>query len=84
MTSEKEKRKRFAVIGLGILGNSIARTLAREGAEVIAMDRNMKFVDAIKDEVTLAVQCDATDRDTLEQLGIAEVDAAMVCIGEDF
>jgi len=81
---QKKTTRRFAVIGLGILGNSIARTLANEGAEVIVMDRSPKLIDAIKDEVSVAVQCDATDRDTLIQLGIPDIDAAMVCIGEDF
>jgi trk system potassium uptake protein TrkA len=84
MPQEKKKKKRFAIIGLGILGNSIARTLASEGAEVLVLDKNMKLIEAIKDEVSVAVQCDSTDRETLEQLGIADVDAAMVCIGEDF
>ncbi len=84
MAKTNIQKKRFAIIGLGILGVSIARTLSKEGAEVIVLDKSMKLIDSIKDEVSLAVQGDSTDRETLAQLGISEVDAAMVCIGEDF
>ena len=83
-TADSRKKKRFAVIGLGILGNSIARTLAREGAEVIVLDKSPKLIEAIKEDVSVAALCDSTDREALVQLGISDVDAAMVCIGEDF
>jgi trk system potassium uptake protein TrkA len=83
-TQSRSAPRRFAVIGLGILGNSIALTLAGEGAEVIVLDKSQKLIDSIKDQVSVAVQCDTTDRETLVQLGIPSVDAAMVCIGEDF
>lgn len=78
------KRKRFLVVGLGILGESVARTLSKDGAEVIAIDSSPKLVDQIKDAVEVAAQCDVTDRTALEQLGIKEVDGAVVCIGENF
>lgn len=72
------------VIGMGVLGNSVARTLAEEGGEVIALDKSPVIVDQIKDQVALAVEGDATDPKVLEQLGAADVDAAVVCIGEEF
>lgn len=76
--------KRFLVVGLGVLGNSVAHALADSGAEVIALDVNPLWVERLKDVVTLAVQADATDRRALEQLGVTEVDAAIMCIGEGF
>lgn len=78
------KKKRFLVIGLGVLGNSLARTLAEEGSEVIAIDRSPQAVEQVKDLVDVAVVGDITDRKTLEQLGARDVDAAVMCVGESF
>jgi trk system potassium uptake protein TrkA len=75
---------RFAVIGLGRFGQRLARALTADGAEVIAVDREAKLVEAIRDEVALAVRLDSTDADALRAQGVAEVDVAIVSIGEAF
>lgn len=77
-------KKRFLVVGLGVLGNSVATTLAKEGAEVIVVDQSPELIEEIRERVDVAVVGDATDRKMLEQLGAAHVDAALVCIGENF
>ncbi len=77
--------KRFAVIGLGLLGRTVARELAKHADfEVIAVDVDHDLVQAIADEVTLAVRLDSTNRDALMKQGIDTVDAALVAIGENF
>lgn len=76
--------KKFAIIGLGTFGSSLAKSLTEKGAEVIAIDRDMERVEAIQDYVTIAVRLDSTDENALASQGIADVDAAVVCIGEDF
>jgi trk system potassium uptake protein TrkA len=76
--------KRFAVIGLGLLGRTVARDLAGRGVEVIAIDRDQELVQAIADEVTLAVRLDSTNREALLRQGVDKVDAALVAIGENF
>lgn len=75
---------KFAVIGLGQFGMSIARTLADRGAEVIAIDNDLNKVEQIKDDVAYAVALDATDIKALSAQDIQEVDAAIIAIGEDF
>ncbi|WP_242926780.1 potassium channel family protein [Pontibacter vulgaris] len=75
---------KFAVIGLGVFGNSIARTLAERGAEVLAMDVDEDHVEDIKDDVAYAVALDATDLRALEAQNLQELDAVVVAIGEDF
>jgi len=77
-------KKRYAVIGLGLLGRTVARELAARGAEVIAVDVNLKLVQSLADEVTVAVRMDSTDREALEAQGVGSVDAAIVAIGENF
>ncbi|MDI3281248.1 MAG: TrkA family potassium uptake protein [Bacillota bacterium] len=75
--------KQFAVIGLGRFGSSVARTLARAGAEVLAIDSEEERVQEMAAVVTHAVQADATDEEALKALGVRNVDVAVVSIGQD-
>ncbi len=76
--------KRYAVIGLGLLGRTVARELAKRGLEVIAVDVNQELVQAISDDVAMAVRLDSTNAEALKRQGIDKVDAALVAIGENF
>jgi trk system potassium uptake protein len=76
--------KKFAILGLGSFGESIAKALTEKGAEVIAIDREMQRVEDIQDYVSIAVKLDSTDENALKSQGIQDVDVAIVCIGEDF
>jgi trk system potassium uptake protein TrkA len=73
-----------AVIGLGDFGRAAAIGLARAGAEVIAIDRNMDRLNLVKDEVALAIRMDATHRDALEAQEIAKADVLVAAIGQNF
>ncbi|MBK6265875.1 TrkA family potassium uptake protein [Marivirga sp. S37H4] len=75
---------RFAVIGLGQFGESIARTLADRGAEVLAIDIDLDKVESMKDEVAYAVALDSTDVKALKAQNIQDMDAVVVAIGENF
>jgi trk system potassium uptake protein len=76
--------RKFAVIGLGNFGFSLAASLARLGAEVIAVDTDQKKIDEISDRVTLAVAFDCTDEHLLRANSIDRVDTVVVAIGSDF
>jgi trk system potassium uptake protein TrkA len=76
--------KRFLVIGLGRFGRAVAEGLADAGGEVIAVDTDLALVEAVRDRVTVAAQIDAVEADALRELGAADVDAAVVAIGEEF
>jgi trk system potassium uptake protein TrkA len=75
---------KFAVIGLGQFGTSIARKLAKRGAEVLAIDNDSEHVENIKEYVAYAVTLDATDVKALQSQNIEDMDAVVVAIGEDF
>ena len=75
--------KTFAVIGLGRFGTELALSLAKAGAEVLAIDRNRKLVDEVADEVTRAVTCNIQEKDVLAELGVGDCDCAVLCIGSD-
>jgi trk system potassium uptake protein len=74
----------FVILGLGAFGTSIARELAQSGHQVMVVDNDESHLDAVKELVTLAVQGDATDRAVLLELGVADADAAIVAVGENF
>ena len=75
---------KFAVIGVGRYGSTIARRLAEKGAQVFAFDPNEEKIESIKDEVSFAVTMDATDMRALKAQNLDEMDAAVVAIGENF
>lgn len=75
---------KFAVIGLGKFGSSIARTLASRGAEVLAIDLDHNKVEQVKDSVAYAVALDSTDVKSLHAQSIEDMDAAVVAIGDNF
>ncbi len=77
-------KKKFAVIGLGDFGWSIAITLAERGADVVAVDKDMEIIEEIKDKVAYAARLDSTDEKALKSLGLENIDAVVVSIGTNF
>lgn len=77
------KRQLFGVIGLGRFGSAIATTLAELGHDVIGVDSNEEHVRQMADAIAQAVQLDATDARALRAAGIADVNVAVVSIGEN-
>ncbi len=75
--------KQFVVVGLGRFGASVATTLAENGHEVLAIDRDPEKVQAISADVTHAVEADATDEEALKTLGVRNFDVAVVSIGDN-
>jgi len=75
---------RIAVVGLGRFGTTLARELTARGAQVIAIDRNLQLVNAIKDDVDVAVRLDSTDEAALMAQEFEKMDTCVVAIGENF
>jgi len=78
------KTEKFAVIGIGQFGMAIARALSHRGAEVLAIDANPEVIEAVSEDVALAVACEATDRKALTAQNITDFDAVVVSIGHNF
>lgn len=78
------KAQKFAVIGLGSFGYSLATKLEDLGAEVLAVDQNDRIIQEISNSVSAAVAFDCTDENLLEAHGLANMDLVVVAIGEDF
>ena len=72
----------IGVLGLGLFGTSVARTLAQANVDVIVMDMNMDHVEEVVDEVTVAVQGDFTKLDQLAQAGFGDCDQVVIASAE--
>lgn len=75
--------KQFVVIGLGRFGTSVAQTLYSLGNDVLAIDSDEDRVQSISENVTHAIQADATDENSLRSIGVRNFDVAVVTIGSD-
>ncbi|MFH5884159.1 NAD-binding protein [Halalkalibaculum sp. DA3122] len=71
-------QKKYAVIGLGEFGYTLATLLSQRGLYVIAVDQNMDKGEKIKNEVAESVSFDATETDLLRKFGVADVDVAII------
>lgn len=71
------------VIGLGRFGSGVARALAALGHDVLALDSSAEPVQAHSAILTHVVQADATDIETLKQLGVGDFKHAVVSIGQN-
>lgn len=75
-------KKSFVVIGLGRFGSNIARALSEKGFEVIVIDSDEAEIQEFTDLVTHSFVLDATDDKALKDVGVADVDVAIVSLGQ--
>ena len=71
------------VVGLGRFGSAVARSLMSLGHDVMGIDRDAEPVQAWADQLTHAVQADATNVLAMRQLGLADFSHAIVGIGDN-
>jgi len=75
---------KYAIIGLGTFGNSLAQRLVAHQKYVMAVDKDIDQIEIIKNVVTEAVSFDATNIKLLHKMGITEADVVIISIGDDF
>jgi trk system potassium uptake protein len=71
-------KKQILVIGLGRLGQNIARTLVTIGHEVLALDNDENRVQDVSPYVTHAIQADPTSESALRELGAGNFDIGVI------
>ncbi|MCB1178609.1 MAG: TrkA family potassium uptake protein [Leptospiraceae bacterium] len=78
------KLKKIAVIGLGGFGQELVKCLYEEGHEVVAIDREMELIEAIKDSCTNAICMDATDEYAMKAQAFENFDFVVLAVADDF
>lgn len=76
--------KSYAVFGLGRYGTAVAKELVKNGAEVLAVDRNVNTVNAIASDIPVCKCADVTDPEVIKRLDIANIDVVIVAMAENF
>ena len=72
--------KSVVVFGLGQFGKSLALNLSNAGADVMAVDRDEELVASVANEVTEAKVADLENADAIKELGLGNMDVAVVAI----
>ena len=72
--------KSYAVFGLGRYGSAVARELAKNGAEVLAVDIKEANVNAAAQDIPVCKCADVTDIEVLRQLDIADFDVVIIAM----
>ena len=76
-------KKQFVILGLGRFGRSVAKTLSENGAEVLAVDKDLEVVQNVAEYVTHAVAADIADEIDLRNLGLGNFDVAVIATGNN-
>ena len=75
--------KSYAVIGLGQFGTAVVEELVDKGVDVIAIDSNEESVKRVADILPTCFIADSTNEEALQELGIKDVDAAIIAFGQN-
>ena len=76
--------KSIIVIGLGRFGLQLAKSLSSQNRkDIIAIDIEEEMVQKASEFLEHCYICDATNMSALKELGVSNVDEAIVAIGED-
>lgn len=76
-------REPVLVVGLGRFGSALALELARNGTDVLAVDADLDLVQRHAGLLERVVAADATDIQSLQDLGAQEFERAVVAIGSN-
>ena len=76
-----KNNRQYVVLGLGIFGSTVSKTLSKYNCEVIAIDKDFDCVQRVADTVSVAIQGDITDINVLKNANVGECDVAIVATG---
>ncbi len=78
-----QKKKTYAVFGLGRYGTAVARELVENGMEVIAIDTEQKIVNDAAAYLPVCKCADVTDPEVISRLGIENIDTVIICMASN-
>ena len=75
--------KSYAVFGLGRYGLAVAKELANNGAEVLAVDLDENLVNSAIADIPFCKCADVTDPEVVKHLGIANMDVVIIAMANN-
>lgn len=76
--------KSVLIIGMGVLGQHLARKMTEFGNEVMIVDEREELIQELSTEFPNAIVGDCTREGVLRSLGVGNFDYCFVTVGEDF
>lgn len=73
----------IGILGLGVFGTTIAKTLHKYDCNIIAVDNHEQQINQLESILTRGVVGDITDRSLLRAAGIENCDAVVVATGNN-
>ncbi len=77
------EHKHFVLIGLGSFGAALAKKLKSNGCRITGIDANSEIVQELQEHLFEGIIGDATERESLEALGLEKVHGVVISLGED-
>lgn len=74
------QKKTYAVLGLGRYGTAVAKELVKNGADVIAVDKNEQIAQDSSVYLPICKCADITDPEVISELGISNADVVIVAM----
>lgn len=74
------QKKTYAILGLGRYGTAVAKELVKNGADVIAVDKNEQIVQDSSVYLPICKCADITDPEVISELGISNADVVIVAM----
>lgn len=75
--------KTYGVFGLGRYGRAVAAELVKNGAEVLAVDKNPTLVVSAAADIPVCKCADVTDPEVIERLGVSNLDVVIVSMASN-
>lgn len=79
----KNRQASYGIIGLGRFGMALASGLAKNGAEILVIDRDEGKVRQAREFTEFAYVTEDLSQENLTRLGVNACDTAVICIGSE-
>lgn len=76
-------KKQCIIIGLGRFGMTLARELAKENIEILAIDKDIHLVERASEFVAKAISISVYDEEAFSSIPLEDFDLGVVAIGND-
>ncbi len=73
----------IGILGLGVFGTNIAKTLAKYNSHIIAVDNHENQINQLEAILARGIVGDITDKDLLRAAGIGTCDTVVVATGDN-
>ena len=74
-------RKSIAILGMGRFGQFLTKELSEKNADVLIADSDSRIINQYAPLVSNAVIVDLTDPDAIRNIGLSNIDVAVVAMG---